>query len=149
MRIQFYPSPALEKRLEADALKLKTTTSALVNDLLNKHYGLVPPNALTDIEIERKVFEELVKFVQAAPKDEFDLNKASDTYRTIEMTYAGKPRILKARLGKKFAAMVGSGDFRNVEQVREKKNGHIHIKRTVGNRAALYRIKAADDTADE
>ena len=49
-----------------------------------------------------------------------------------------------ARLGKKFAGLIGTGDFKNVKQV--KINGKL--KRTVGNRAAIYTIisdKSCDD----
>lgn len=34
---------------------------------------------------------------------EFDLNMASTTYNQISMTYTGKPKIVKARIGKAFA----------------------------------------------
>ncbi len=147
MRIQFYPSANLEKRLEADALDQGITTSAMVNDILNRHYGLIPPSSMSDIEVGKKVWEELRRYVRNAPQGkEFDLNEASPTYRKIEMVYAGRPRILKAKLGKEFAAKIGEEEFRNVEQVRAA-NGLI--KRTVCNRAALYRIKVTDDKAGE
>lgn len=145
MRIQFYPSPELEHKLNAESISLGVNVSALVNDILNKHYGLVPPNALTDVEIEKKVFEELKSYVKNAPVGEFDLNKASTTYRKIAMVYAGKPQILKARLGKKFAGMIGLNDFVNVEQVLIKEG---KPKRTVGNRAAIYRIIDSSSKSD-
>ena len=139
-RIQIYPSAGLEKCLDEESKKRGIYVSALVQEILNKHYGLIPPYAKTDAEIEEQVFIELRDYVKrAAVGDgdvEFDLNKASDTYRELEMSYAGKPSILKANLGKKFAGMIGSGDFANVEQVRI--NGKL--KRTVANRAAIYRI---------
>lgn len=137
MRIQFYPSSELEHKLETESTALGVNVSALVNDILNKHYGLIPPNTLTDVEIEQKVFDELRVYVKNAQiDDEFDLNKASVTYSKIDMVYAGKPRILKAKLGKKFAGVIKTDDFDNVEQVLI--NGKP--KRTVGNRAAIYRI---------
>lgn len=141
MRIQFYPSTELEDKLYTESTSLGVNVSVLVTDILNKHYGLIPPNTLTDVEIERKVFDELRMYVKNASikdeKNEFDLNEASTTYSKIDMVYAGKPQILKAKLGKKFAGMIGTNDFANVEQV--KINGKP--KRTVGNRAAIYKIK--------
>lgn len=138
MRIQFYPSADLENELLSHSKSLGVNISSLVVDILNKHYGLIPPNSLSDIEIEKKVFDELKEYVKkASTNDEFDLNKASATYTKIDMVYAGKPLILKAKLGRKFAKIVGSGDFTNVVPVYV--NGKI--KRTVGNRAAIYKIK--------
>lgn len=138
MRIQFYPSTDLENKLVADSKTLNVNVSTLVNDILNKHYGLIPPSSLTGVEIETKFFEELRAYVKNPVNKnvEFDLNTASSTYSKIDMVYAGKPHILKAQLGKKFATQVGQGDFANVIQVMNGKKP----KRSVGNRAALYMI---------
>lgn len=138
MRIQFYPSQQLEDKLVKESTDIGVNISVLVNDILNKHYELIPPNnGLTDVQIEQIVFDELRAYVKkASVEDEFDLNKASTTYCNIAMVYAGKPQTLKARLGKKFAGMVGANDFVNVEQVLIEGKP----KRTVGNRAAIYRI---------
>lgn len=137
MRIQFYPNTQLESELLSHSKSLGVDVCSLVVDILNKHYGLIPPNSLSDIEIEKKVFDELKDYVKNTPvNDEFDLNIASHTYSKIDMIYAGKPFILKAKLGKKFAKKVGTDDFVNVEPVLI--NGKV--KRTVGNRAAVYKI---------
>ena len=138
MRIQFYPSTDLENKLVADSKTLNVNVSTLVNDILNKHYGLIPPSSLTEVEIETKFFEELRAYVKNPVNKnvDFDLNAASSTYSKIDMVYAGKPHILKAQLGKKFATQVGQGDFANVIQVMNGKKP----KRSVGNRAALYMI---------
>lgn len=142
MRIQFYPSDELETKLLKESTELGVSVSVLVNEVLNKHYGLVPANALSDVEIEKKVINEILDYVQKTSyASEFDLNKASPTYCKIDMIYAGKPHILKARLGRCFAKLVGTGDFSNVEQVLLS-NGKP--KRTVGNRAAIYRIKEVE-----
>lgn len=112
--------------------------SGLVNDILNKHYGLVPPDTLTDLEIEKKVLDEILVYIKdESHTEEFDLNMASATFSKIDMIYAGKPRILKARLGKTFAKLIGTGNYKYVEQVMLA-NGNP--KRTVGNRAAVYKI---------
>ncbi len=139
MRVQFYTTEDLEKNLTANSLALGVSISVLVTDILNKHYGLIEGDKLTDIQIEQRVFAEIKQFVKDAPvNNEFDLNQASDTYRKISMVYAGKPHILKARLGRKFAGLVGTGDFVNVEQVMI----HGKPKKTVENRAAIYKICA-------
>lgn len=138
MRIQFYPSDDLENKLNNESNRLGVNVSALVNDILNKHYGLVPPDTLSDVQIEQKVLEEIQNYIKdPSHTNEFDLNMASTTYSKIEMIYAGKPRILKARLGKVFAKLIGTGDYLYVEQVMLS-NGKP--KRTVGNRAATYKI---------
>lgn len=135
-RIQIYADEDLQAKIDADGAVLGVNDNVLVLDILKKHYGLIPPDALSDVEIEQRFFEELVAYVKSNPTDEFDLNMASATYRNIDMVYAGKPRILKATLGKKFAKRLGKDEFVNVEQVLI--NGKP--KRTVGNRAAIYRI---------
>ena len=147
MRIQFYPSDELEDKLNKEADALGVNVSVLVNDLLNKHYGLVPPDAMSDAQIEQLVISEIKDYIKDPNHtDEFDLNMGSQTYSKIEMIYAGKPRILKARLGKTFAKLIGTGEFKHVEQVMLS-NGKP--KRTVGNRAALYIINWAKRSAEE
>ncbi|MCI8660533.1 MAG: hypothetical protein HFG54_09860 [Lachnospiraceae bacterium] len=138
MRIQFYPSDELKDKLNNESNKLGVSISVLVNDILNKHYGLIPPDALTDLQIEKKVLDEILVYIKdESHMEEFDLNMASDTFSKIDMIYAGKPRILKARLGKTFAKLIGTGNYKYVKPVMLA-NGKP--KRTVGNRAAIYRI---------
>lgn len=138
MRIQFYPSEELEKKLINEAEQLEVSVSILVNDLLNKHYGLIPATSLSNLELRKKIFKEISDFVtKQKPGREFDLNVASETFKHIEMVYAGKPSIIKAQIGKEFNnRYVGLVDpFINVKQVKLE-NGKP--KRTVGNRAAIY-----------
>ena len=54
------------------------------------------------------------------------------------MTYAGKPKAIKARIGKAFANKVGTpGDFENVTPVYLP-NGAV--KKSRWNRATVYRV---------
>lgn len=120
-------------------MKLGVNISTLVNDLLNKHYGLIPANTLSNSALEKKIYEEIEDFVKNSSNagEEFDLNKASETYRNIEMVYAGKPSAIKAQIGRKFNnKWVGVEPFTNVEQVMLDNKP----KRTVSNRAAIYKI---------
>lgn len=150
MRTQFYPSDELENKLNNESKKLGVNVSVLVNDILNKHYGLIPADSLTDVQIEQKVLNEILVYVKDSTHiGEFDLNMASATYSKIAMIYAGKPRILKARLGKSFAKLIGTGEYEYVEQVMLA-NGKP--KRTVGNRASIYKInwdKMREDKKEE
>lgn len=140
MRIQFFPGPELEAKLNAEAVSQGVHVSTLVVDTLNKYYGLVDPNTKTEAQLEAEVMREIAEYV-ADPANagaEFDLNAASATYTQIAMTYAGKPQVVKARIGKAFAKEIGTpGRFEKVEQVLLK-NGNL--KKTVGNRAAIYRV---------
>ncbi|MBM7543710.1 hypothetical protein [Periweissella beninensis] len=139
MRIQFYPGTELEAKLNAEATKQGVNVSILVVDALNKYYGLVGPNTKTEAQLETEVLNEVAAYV-AAPFNtgtEFDLNAASTTYSQIDMTYVGKPSIVKARIGRRFAKEIGEGKFANVEQVFIE-NGRP--KKSLGNRASLYRI---------
>lgn len=142
MRIQFYPSEDLEKKLNNEAERFEVSVSTLVNDLLNKHYGLIPATSLSGSELRKIIFKEISEFVlKQKPGREFDLNEASETYKNkIEMVYAGKPNIIKAQIGKEFNnKYVGLVEpFITVKQVRLE-NGKP--KRTVGNRAAIYVVE--------
>ena len=139
MRIQFFPGPELEVKLNSEAARQGVNVSILVVDALNKYYGLVGPNSKTEAQLVTEVLDEIAAYVAdpANARTEFDLN-VSDTYAQIDMSYAGKPKVVKARIGKMFAKEVGTpGRFENIEQVLLL-NGKP--KRTVGNRAAIYRI---------
>ena len=106
-------------------------------DILKKHYGLIPATKLSNVELRTKVFSEIEEFVKKKKDSEgFDINEASETYRKIEMVYAGKPSAIKAQIGKEFNRMVGEKPFEKVEQIFE--NGKPKL--TISNRAAMYRV---------
>ncbi|MGJ9386108.1 hypothetical protein [Salipaludibacillus sp. CF4.18] len=125
------------------------SVSILVNDVLNKHYGLIPATSLSNSELRKVIFEEVSEFVKAQHngREEFDLNKASRTYRDIDMVYSGKPSAIKAQIGKEFNNnYVGRvKPFVNVKQVRLPNE---KPKKTIKNRAAIYAIDSSD-IADE
>lgn len=135
-RIQFYPEKNLATALNHDAMKLGVAVSTLVTDILKKHYGLVPITALSESELNAKVFDEVKSYISVLKSgDEFDLCKASETFGNIEMAYAGKPSVIRAKIGKCFAKTVGTpGDFANVS-VKLRPDGKI--KRNQNN-AAIY-----------
>jgi len=56
-RIQFYPDKELLAALDNDSNKLGVAVSMLVTDILKRHYGLVPESALSETELNSKVFE--------------------------------------------------------------------------------------------
>ena len=141
MRIQFYPTTDLEEKLNQESTRLGIALSVLVIDALNDYYGLKLPNTKKEAELETEVLKEIEAFVNDSgnANTEFDLNMASTTYNQISMTYTGKPKIVKARIGKAFAKKVGvEPPFLNVKQVLLN-NGKP--KRSVGNRAALYIVR--------
>ena len=141
MRIQFYPTTDLEEKLNQESTRLGIALSVLVVDALNDYYGLKLPNTKKEAELETEVLKEIEAFVNDSgnANTEFDLNMASTTYNQISMTYTGKPKIVKARIGKAFAKKVGvEPPFLNVKQVLLN-NGKP--KRSVGNRAAVYIVR--------
>lgn len=141
MRIQFYPSPELENSLIDEARELGVNVSTLVNDLLNKHYGLIPATDLSNSELRKIIFQEIGEYVKSQETgEEFDLNNASETYKHIDMVYSGKPSVIKAQIGKEFnSKYVGRIEpFSHIEQVFLA-NGKP--KKTVSNRAAVYAIR--------
>lgn len=137
-RIQFYPDANLAEKLYEDAKKHGVAVSTLVTDILKRHYGIVPATTLSESELNSKVFSEVKAYISTLKAgDEFDLYSASKTFAGIEMEYAGKPSIIRAKIGKCFAKMVGElGDFEKVS-VKRKPDGKI--KRNQNN-AAIYEI---------
>lgn len=138
-RIQFYPDKELLAALDNDSNKLGVAVSMLVTDILKRHYGLVPESALSETELNLKVFKEVKAYVDSLnSRDEFDLVTASKTFRQIEMTYSGRPSTLRAKIGKNFAKAVDQHpDFSNIEVVRLHDN---KIKKNPNN-AAIYQKK--------
>ena len=63
MRIQFYPTTDLEKRLNQESAKLGIALSVLVVDALNDYYGLKLPNTKTEAELEIEVLKEIETFI--------------------------------------------------------------------------------------
>jgi hypothetical protein len=138
-RIQIYPDAVLSQEIKKDAARLGVTVSMLVSDILKRHYRLVPENALSDSELTAKVFEDVKSFISDKNVTEFDLNKASKTFSTIDMVYGGRPSTIRAKIGKEFAKKIGNGDFALVTV--KKRNGKI--ARSVNN-AAIYELKPED-----
>jgi len=137
LRIQFYPSAALLQSINADATRLGIATSTLVRDILERYYGLVPENTLTDSQLNTIVFAEVENFISTCSVGAvFDLYRASQTFRDIEMYYAGKPSAVRARIGKAFATkQVGTGVFSQVAP--NIVNGRLVIS---SNKAATYLV---------
>lgn len=140
VRIQFYPSPELENSLTNEAKELGVNVSTLVNDLLNKYYGLIPATTLSNSELRKIIFKEIGDFVKSQETvEEFDLNKASKTYSNIKMVYSGKPSIIKAQIGKEFNNKY-VGKIEPFEDIKQVKLANGNPKKSVGNRAALYEM---------
>lgn len=140
-RIQFYPNQELEQRLEKEASNLGVSVSTLIVDLLNERFGLVSKNKYSESQLTKKVFDELKAFV-SDPKNlgkEFDLLTASETFKTIEMTFDGKPSTIRAKIGKEFSKQLDSGlSFQQVQR-SYKPNGKL--KKSINN-ATIYIIKS-------
>lgn len=144
MRIQFYPSSELSAKLKSDADKDGVSINSVVLDLLNTHYRLISIKNSKEISsisiLEKKVLDEILCYVQEhlnSEDKEFDINKASPSYREISNNYTHSANALKARIGKIFNKKVGKLPFVNVRQCMLP-NGNP--KRTPKNRAAIYEI---------
>ena len=76
MRIQFYPTEDLEKKLTQESARLGINISVLVVDVLKDYYGLKLPNTKTEAELEIEVMKEIEEFVNHPTNVniEFDLN---------------------------------------------------------------------------
>lgn len=138
-RIQFYPNEILNKKLEREAEKLGVSVSTLVVDTLNDYFGLTVKGALSESQLTKRVLEEIERYINNPnSKKEFDLFTASETFKTIEMTFQGKPSTVRAKIGKKFASMIEKpGPFENIS-VAYKENGK---PKKNSNNAFIYQIK--------
>jgi len=136
-RIQFYPGNALEAKLDAEAQRLGVSVSTLVVDLLNDYYGLVPKNTLSLTQVTTKVLDEVKDYISnLKPNDEFDLLKASNTFKNIEMVSSGKPSTNRANIGKSFSKRIGKTPFVNVDVVY-RPDGKVKKSR---NNATIYKV---------
>lgn len=134
-RIQFYPEKELLKVLNKDAETYGVSISALVSDILKQYYGLISNNSMSETELTAKIFNEIKAYVDNLESGkEFDLSRASETFANIEMSYKGKPSIIRAKVGKNFARNIGANDFKEV-YVQHRRDGKI--KRN-SNNAAIY-----------
>lgn len=143
MRQEIFPDPILQAKLNEESKRKGVSISVLVVDALNDYYGLSNSDTISIAELEAQVLDEIAEYISDPDNDysEFDLNEASQTYAQIGMTCGGKPKADKARIGRAFAKRIGQpGRFENVEQIFLP-NGKP--KRSVGNRAAMYRVADA------
>jgi Holliday junction resolvasome RuvABC ATP-dependent DNA helicase subunit len=132
-RVQFYPSTALANILESEAKKNGVSVSTFVTDLLNEYYGL-NTNSRSITQLTAIVLKEVEDYIKNTHGTiEFDLNTASSTYRTIEMTCAGKPKTVRASIGRSFASKVGTNPFANVRQCKINGKNKLSI-----NNALMY-----------
>ena len=141
-RIQFYPTQELEQRLKSEASNLGVSVSTLVVDLLNEKFSLGNKNKYTESQLTKMVFDEIKSFV-SDPKNngkEFDLLTASNTFKTIEMTFDGKPSTLRAKIGKEFSKQIDLGQsFPKVKRSYKSSNGKLKKSE---NNATVYKIVA-------
>ena len=139
-RIQFYPTQELEQRLKSEASNLGVSVSTLVVDLLNEKFSLGNKNKYTESQLTKMVFDEIKSFV-SDPKNngkEFDLLTASNTFKTIEMTFDGKPSTIRAKIGKEFSKQIDLGQsFPKVKRSYKSSNGKLKKSE---NNATVYKI---------
>lgn len=112
-RIQFYPSANLANILGNKAKKAGVSVSSFVTDLLNEYYGLAKKSTVTSLT--KAVLVEIEEYINNSNGPlEFDLNKASATYRNISMTCGKKPSTIRASIGRSFKSKTGKPPFSNI-----------------------------------
>lgn len=116
-RVQFYPSEELAKVLETEARKNGVSVSLFVTDLLTDYYGLSQKTIPTITQLTSTVLKEIEEYINNSNGViEFDLNKASVTYRSIDMTCGKKPSTVRASIGRSFMSKIGKAPFANVRK---------------------------------
>lgn len=133
-RVQFYPSTELANILNDEAKKNGVSISAFVTDILNEYYGLTKKNTPTITQLTAMVLTEVEEYLKkSGGRTEFDLNRASQTYRKIDMTCGKKPSTVRASIGRSFVSKVGKAPFANVRKCVV--NG---VQKLSENNALLY-----------
>ena len=123
-RVQFYPSKALADILSVEAAKSGVSVSKFVTELLENYYGLSNPSELSITQLTSIVLKEVEEYIKeeygkANKNIKFDLNKASLTYRNIDMTCGKKPSTVRASIGRSFGSKIGKPPFSNVRKTQE------------------------------
>jgi len=131
-RIQFFPSDTLAKKLTAEAKENGVSVSQLVTDILESCYNINTNTSITQLTVQ--VLNEVDDYLKTITKNTpFDLNTASNTYRTINMTCGKKPSTIRASIGRSFASKIGKAQFPNVRKCME--NGKQKLS---ANNALMY-----------
>ena len=131
-RIQFFPSDILAKKLNGEANINGVSVSQLVTDILENYYMINSNASITQLTVQ--VLNEVENHLKTITKNTpFDLNTASNTYRTINMTCGKKPSTVRASIGRSFASKIGNAQFSNVRKCME--NGKQKLS---ANNALMY-----------
>lgn len=113
-RIQFYPSEELATLLGQEAKQKGVSISTFLTDLLNNYYGLTQQDDSNITKLTATVLQEVEEYIKTTTPNEFDLNSASETYRSIKMTNGKKPSTVRASIGRSFSKKIGKPPFANV-----------------------------------
>ena len=138
-RVQYYPPEELKKCLIAEASNRNISVSLLSVDIMSEYFGLSTVVKKPLPEILPKIMDEVAEFINKnAVGEEFDLLRASATFREIHMVAEGKPSANRASVGRSFAAKVkmGVSPFNRVEPMFTDAG---NLKKSV-NRAQMYKI---------
>lgn len=134
-RVQFYPNKALADILTSEATSKGVSISQLVNDLLEDYYGISSKTNISITQLTVIVLTEVEEYLKYAKANTFDLNTASATYRTIDMTCGKTPSTVRASIGRSFAAKIGKAPFQNVRKYIVNGKQQLSI-----NNALVYEI---------
>lgn len=145
LRKQFYPDPKLANMLSQDAAKKGVSESTLITEILNEYYGLSVKTTTSLTSLTTTVLKEVEEYVKSlSAGDTFDLNKASATYREIEMAqFKGQtktPKTVRASIGRSFVSKIGKAPFDHVKKsTYVDKKGNIK-QNLSDNNALVYEI---------
>ncbi len=138
-RIQYYPSVELKERMEVEAENRGVSLSQLSIDILTEYFGLAKEIKKPLPALLPQIMDEVAAFINKNDiGTEFDLLKASDTFKAIHMVAEGKPSANRASVGRSFAARVKMGvqPFNRVEPMYTDGG---NLKKSA-NRAQMYKI---------
>ena len=138
-RVQYYPSDELKKCLIEEADRRNISISQLSVDIIAEYFGLSNEIKKPLTEILPIILNEVAEYIIKNPVGtEFDLLKASETFRKIHMVADGKPSANRASVGRSFAFWVkmGRDPFNKVRPVYT----HNGKQKKSPNRAQVYEI---------
>ena len=130
-KIQVYPSDDVIKELNMDAQQSGKSISRIITDILEEYYGFAGKDDYLQTEIEDVILDEIEEYIfYAQYYTPFEIAETSETFQKLE---GEKSNAIRASVGRRFARLVETGNFRDVRKVMSNEEAIYSI-----NNAILY-----------
>ncbi len=141
-RYQFYPSQELDAKLTKEAENHGIPVSALIVEILEQHFGLLPQNSIPFSKTVEEVYRDVELYLEKIDSGStFELGTASPTLRALPMVDSARlrPDTIRSSIGKAFSYQVREGRFK--EQIDVVRYADGSAKKSRENGATIYTKK--------